>query len=242
MPTNTPLLLVEDDETFRAILAGYLEAKGWSVETVSTGHEMLHRISGGNYGLILLDLGLPDEDGLALLRKLLGRSEIPVMVITGCADMDVRLTAFELGAADVLIKPLNPRELQYRVLNLLRRSPAPTPVSYLEAAPWRVDVVSRTVVSALTSRPCRLTRAEFDALAFLLRSQGRVCSRAQILDAITVSSGPESDRAVDTLISRLRGKLGVECNANKLILTVRGIGYRIDPQAAAPLPPLATTG
>ncbi|WP_269496479.1 response regulator transcription factor [Castellaniella sp. S9] len=242
METNTPLLLVEDDETFRTILAGYLEAKGWTVEMVSTGHEMLHRISSGHYGLILLDLGLPDEDGLALLRKLLGRSDVPVMVITGRTDIDARLTAFELGAADVLTKPLNPRELQYRVLNLLRHSSPSTPVSYLEAAPWRVDVASRTVVSSLTNQPCALTRAEFDTLAFLLRAQGRVCSRAQILDAITVSSDPESERAVDTLVSRLRKKLGVECDAGALILTVRGIGYRIDPQAAAPVSPAATPG
>lgn len=235
MATTAPLLLVEDDETFRTILAGYLEANGWAVEIISTGQELLHRIAGGTYGLILLDLGLPDEDGLALLRKLVGRSDIPVMIITGRTDIDARLTAFELGAADVLTKPLNPRELQYRVLNLLRRTSPPTPISTLEAAPWRIDIISRTVVSTVTHRSCPLTRTEFDALAFLLRAQGRVCSRAQILDAITVSSDPESDRAVDTLISRLRKKLGTECDANRLIRTVRGIGYRIDPQAAAPM-------
>lgn len=229
---SDPILLVEDDETFRAILAGYLEAKGWTVEMVATGHEMLHRISSHSYGLILLDLGLPDEDGLALLRKLLGRSDIPVMVVTGRASVETRLTAFELGAADVLVKPLNPRELQYRVLNLLKRSPAPQPVSTLKAGPWRVDVAARTVTSAITGQPCVLTRAEFDTLGFLLRAQGRVCSRAQILDAITVSSGPESDRAVDILISRLRKKLNAEGDTGAMIVTVRGIGYRFDPQAS----------
>lgn len=229
---SAPILLVEDDETFRTILAGYLEAKGWIVEMVSTGHEMLHLISSHNYGLILLDLGLPDEDGLALLRKLIGRSDIPVMVITGRTSVDTRLTAFELGAADVLVKPLNFRELQYRVLNLLRRSPAPLRVSQLQAGPWRIDVTTRTVVSTVSNQHCTLTRAEFDTLVFLLRAQGRVCPRAQILDAITVSAGPESDRAVDIIISRLRKKLGVEGNAARLIVTVRGIGYRIDQQAA----------
>lgn len=230
---NARILLVEDDETFGAILAGYLEAKGWSVEIVATGQEMLRRMSSRSYGLILLDLGLPDEDGLTLLRKLVGRSDIPVMVVTGRTSIETKLTAFELGAADVLVKPLNPRELQYRVLNLLRRSPAPVLVSQLNAGSWRIDVTSRTVVSAITGQPCRLTRAEFDTLVFLLRAQRRVCTRAQILDAITVSAGPESDRAVDILVSRLRKKLGTECGAEKMIVTLRGVGYRIDPQATA---------
>lgn len=232
MPMSAPILLVEDDETFRAILAGYLEAKGWVVEMVATGHEMLHRISSRSYGLILLDLGLPDEDGLALLRKLTGRSDIPVMVVTGRTSVDTKLTAFELGAADILVKPLNPRELQYRVLNLLRRSPTPLLVGQMEIGPWRIDVTTRTVVSTVSNQQCKLTRAEFDALTFLLRAQGRVCSRAQILDAITVSAGPESDRAVDILVSRLRKKLGTEGDMANMIVTVRGIGYRIDQLAA----------
>jgi DNA-binding response OmpR family regulator len=232
---SAPILVVEDDETFRAILAGYLEAKGWTVEMVATGQEMLRRISSRSYGLILLDLGLPDEDGLALLRKLLGRSDIPVMVVTGRTCVDTRLMAFELGAADVLVKPLNPRELQYRVLNLLRRSPVLPLASQLIAGPWRIDVSSRTVTSFNSGQHCILTRAEFDTLTFLLRAQGRVCSRAQILDAVTVLTDPESDRSIDILVSRLRRKLGVECDAGKMIVTVRGIGYRIDQSPAAPV-------
>lgn len=230
---TAPILLVEDDETFRAILAGYLESKGWMVETVATGSEMLHRIASSSYGLILLDLGLPDEDGLALLRKLLGRSDTPVMVVTARTSVETRLTAFELGAADVLVKPLNPRELQYRVHNLIQRRPASQPPRVLSIGPWRVDVASRTVTSTVSGRQCALTRAEFDTLIFLLRAQGRVCSRAQILDATTQSAGPESDRAVDILISRLRKKLNTEGDAATLIVTVRGIGYRIAPPADA---------
>ena len=226
------ILVVEDDETFRAILAGYLETQGWTVETAVTGHEMLHRVSSKAYSLILLDLGLPDEDGLAVLRKLVGRCDIPVMVVTGRSHVETKLTAFELGAADVLVKPVNPRELRFRVLNVLRRNEPEPVITQLIIGPWRVDVASRAILSTITEQECVLTRAEFDTLVFLLRAKGRVCSREQILDAVTVSTGPESERAVDILISRLRKRLNLEDNAGKAIITIRGVGYRIDEQKA----------
>lgn len=225
---TTPILLVEDDETFSAIVAGYLESDEWTVEVVSTGHEMLRRISSRSYGVVLMDLGLPDEDGLALLRKLVGRSDIPVMVITGRNSIETRLTAFELGAADILTKPLNPRELRYRITNLLRRRSLPPVSTCLEFGPWRIDVSCRTVECPATGLHCPLTRAEFDTLVFLLRGNGRAYSRAQILDAVTETDGPESERAVDILVSRLRRKLDMTGNPGARIVTVRGVGYRID--------------
>jgi DNA-binding response OmpR family regulator len=225
---SAPILLVEDDETFSALLAGYLEAEGLIVEVVGTGQEMLRRIASRTYGAVLLDLGLPDEEGLTLLRKLVGRSDVPVMVVTARLSEDTRITAFELGAADILTKPLNPRELRYRVLNLLRRG-SPLPISTcLEFGPWLIDLGCRTVEQPSTGRRAPLTRAEFDTLVFLLRGNGRAFSRAQILDAVSDGVGAESDRAVDILISRLRGKLELDSRSESAITTVRGMGYRID--------------
>jgi DNA-binding response OmpR family regulator len=235
---NTPILLVEDDDTFSAIVAGYLESEGWAVEVVSTGREMLRRVGSRHYGAVLLDLGLPDEDGLALLRKLVSRCDVPVMVVTGRTNQETRLAALELGAADILTKPLNARELRFRVLNLLRSRSARPASTAMDFGPWRIDIERRTVEQPATGLRSPLTRAEFDTLVFLLRGNGRAYSRAQIIDAVSPAGGPESDRAVDILISRLRRKLELRGSGAEIV-TVRGLGYRADHGAAADLQPAA---
>ena len=223
------ILLVEDDKTFSTILAGYLEAKNLSIDTVETGKEMMQLVATLLYDAILLDLGLPDDDGLILLRRITQRLTIPVMVITGRSCIETTLTAFELGAADVLIKPFHPKELQHRVLNLLNKKPK-TELK-LKVWDWEVDLAKRTVVSTQTRRPCALTRAEFDAFVFLLKGHGQVFTRAQILDAASSSNSyPESDRAIDILISRLRKKLAAHNQTVTIVQTVRGVGYRINPE------------
>ncbi|HLR50421.1 MAG TPA: response regulator transcription factor [Candidatus Sphingobacterium stercoripullorum] len=222
------ILLVEDDKTFSTILAGYLEAKDLSVDTVETGKEMLQIVTTQLYDAILLDLGLPDDDGLILLRRLSNRLAIPIMVITGRSSIETRLTAFELGASDILIKPFHPKELQYRVINLLNKK-IDSQVK-LRALEWEVDLAQRTVVSTQTQATLPLTRAEFDAFVFLLKGRGQVFTRAQIIDAtISSDSNPESERSIDILISRIRKKLSKNQNAPALIETVRGVGYRINP-------------
>src|SRR5262245_56609198 len=98
-----PILIVEDDATVSAIMSGYLQSEGLAVEVVGNAQQMLERVGRCSYSLVLLDLGLPDEDGLALLRKLRGRTPTPIMVVTARSEIDARLIAFELGAADILL-------------------------------------------------------------------------------------------------------------------------------------------
>lgn len=230
-----PILIVEDDTTISAIIAGYLESEGFASEIASNGQEMLRRVASRAYGLVLLDLGLPDEDGLTLLRKLRGRADVPVMVVTARDTVDARLAAFELGALDVLTKPFDPRELRFRVLNLVARhvQAAAPPVMHTLGS-WRIDLLQHTVESMHTGQPCDLTRTEFNLLAFLLRGGGRVFSRAQLIDAVTGVSEPESDRAIDILVSRLRRKLSSDGQGHGArLVTVRGIGYRLDVRAYA---------
>jgi DNA-binding response OmpR family regulator len=227
-PMSARILLVEDDLTISAIVSGYLESEGMVVDVVGTGIELLRRLGSRPYDAVLLDLGLPDEDGLALLRKLASRSEVPVMVVTARNTLETRLTAFELGAADILTKPFDPRELRYRVLNLIRRGALRAVPAKMSFGQWRIDANSRTVESTSSDAICPLTRAEFDLLLFLLRGKGRVFSRSQILDSVSMDSGPDSDRAVDILISRLRRKLALDLDARSAITTVRGVGYRLE--------------
>ncbi|VVE28014.1 response regulator transcription factor [Pandoraea terrigena] len=224
-----PILVVEDDVTIATITAGFLESGGQRTEVVSDGQEMMRRLRMRTYSLVLLDLGLPDEDGLSLLRKLRGRLDIPVMVVTGRDSIDARLAAFELGAQDVLTKPFDPRELRYRALNLIARH-GQTQERAREhvIGSWRIHLHARTVDSEVTGESAGLTRTEFDLLAFLARGGGRVFSRAQLIDAITGITDPESDRAIDILVSRLRRKLSVDGQDTQARLTtVRGMGYRL---------------
>jgi len=222
-----PILLVEDDATVSAIVSGYLESEGLTVDVVPSARDMLRRIGAHSHSLIMLDLGLPDEDGIALLRKLRAITTIPVMVVTARSGIETRLTAFELGAADILVKPFDPRELRHRALNLIQRDAARQPrPNALSFGRWRIQLAERTVASEVTGHDCPLTRVEFDLLVLLVQGKGRVFSRAQIIDAMATASAPESDRAVDTLVSRLRRKLSMESDHAKMIATVHGVGYR----------------
>lgn len=233
---SSAILIVEDDRTIAAIMAGYLEAGGLHSDVASNGRELMRRLRTRTYALVLLDLGLPDEDGLTLLRKLRGRIDIPVMVVTARDSIDARLAAFELGAQDVLTKPFDPRELRYRVTNLLART-GKTHEAAREFAldAWRVCLDSRTVYSDRSTARVSFTRTEFDLLVFFIRGGGRVYSRAQIIDVVNEVSDPDSDRAIDVLVSRLRRKLSTDGGAtDKRLETVRGVGYRLRLDAARP--------
>ena len=233
---SSAILIVEDDRTIAAIMAGYLEAGGLHSDFASNGRELMRRLRTSTYALVLLDLGLPDEDGLTLLRKLRGRIDIPVMVVTARDSIDARLAAFELGAQDVLTKPFDPRELRYRVTNLLART-GKTQEAAREFAldAWRVCLDSRRVHSERSAASVSLTRTEFDLLVFFIRGGGRVYSRAQIIDVVNEVSDPDSDRAIDVLVSRLRRKLSTDGGCtDKRLETVRGVGYRLRLDAARP--------
>jgi len=233
---SSAILIVEDDRTIAAIMAGYLEAGGLHSDVASNGRELMRRLRTRSYALVLLDLGLPDEDGLTLLRKLRGRIDIPVMVVTARDSIDARLAAFELGAQDVLTKPFDPRELRYRVTNLLARTGKMQEAARefaLDA--WRVCLDSRTVHSERSATRVPFTRTEFDLLVFFIRGGGRVYSRAQIIDVVNEVSDPDSDRAIDVLVSRLRRKLSTDGGTtDKRLETVRGVGYRLRLDAPRP--------
>lgn len=222
-----PILIVEDDATISTIVSGYLESEGFVSEVAHSGQEALRRVAVGRYSLILLDLGLPDEDGLAILRKLRSRILAPVMVVSARNTMDARLAAFELGAADILAKPFDPRELRYRVLNLIGRERQAELPARFRIGDWTIDAVTRTITDD-ANRDAGLTSQEFAVLLLLAGGNGKVYSRGQIIDAASTASDPESDRSVDILISRIRKKLSVHNDHGWRIVTVRGIGYRAE--------------
>jgi DNA-binding response OmpR family regulator len=169
----------------------------------------------------VLDLGLPDLDGLELCRRLRGAADVPILILTARDEEADRIIGLELGADDYVTKPFSPRELVARVRAVLRRvDPAPTDPQLIEVGELRIDLRSRTVTVAEAS--VQLRTLEFELLAELARHAGQVVSRDRLLDRVWGLSFAGGTRTVDVHVAQLRKKLG-----RQLIQTVRGVGYRI---------------
>lgn len=226
------LLVVEDDEFVQTLLAAYLEKEGFKVMRAMNGREMLCLLSQERIDLILLDLTLPDEDGLTLARQVRARSTIPIIVLTARTERHDRLAALEIGADDYMVKPFDPQELCLRVRNLLARAGAgdhpTTPVlnrgrETIIFDGFTLDMAGHTLLDK-EGEQIQLSPAEFNLLAALAHAPGRVLSRSQLLDAVSRNDEAPSERLIDVLISRLRRKLGQQ----GLIVTAPGLGYRFN--------------
>ena len=223
--------IVDDDAAFASILDGYLQTAKFRTLRLGTGSELFALLASRPPDVIILDLTLPDEDGLAITRRVRARSSVPIIIVTGRQNSDDRLAGLEMGADDYLTKPFNPRELVIRVRRLLERSARSKtpPADRYQLGDWIIDPERRTIERR--GKGAELTRMEYDVLQVLLRAHGRVQTRAQLLDATTRRDGPESERSIDILISRLRRKLEPSKGKPTLLLTVAGHGYRINDAA-----------
>lgn len=222
------ILVVEDDAAIRDMIAAILGAEGLTVDTAADGRAMADALEATAYDLLLLDLGLPDSDGLDLARSLRERSRMGIVIVSSRDAPDDRATGLEIGADDYVTKPFFPREFLARVKNVLERTAAPE-LPFSDGAEvlgrWVLDRDNRRVVSVEDGQDAGLTRAEFDLLAVLAAHPGDLLTRDDLAKYVPDrrAEGPgESGRAVDILVSRLRKKLG----ADKMIETVRGHGYR----------------
>ena len=219
------LLIVEDDAFVRGLLGALLESKGYQIVEASTGKEMLAALAQDRFDLVLLDLGLPDEDGLVLLRQIRTKSNIPVIVLTSRFSVEDRVQALEIGADDFLTKPADHREIALRISRLLGRA-VQLPSHQVKVAGRTLDTEARTVTDK-SSQLIDLTRSEFDMLSCFFNAPNRVLSREVLLDGISRGDDPPFDRAIDVLISRLRKKVELDPKYPKLIVTVPGVGYRL---------------
>ncbi|MBF0166879.1 MAG: response regulator transcription factor [Alphaproteobacteria bacterium] len=230
------LLVVEDDEFVQSLLSAYLEKEGFKVWRAMNGREMLCLLSQERIDLILLDLTLPDEDGLTLARQVRARSMIPIIVLTARTERHDRLAALEIGADDYMVKPFDPQELCLRIRNLLNR--AGTGDHGMAYATGRnrdkilfegftLDLAGHTLLDQ-KGKQIILSPAEFNLLSALAHAPGRVLSRSQLLDAVSRNDEPPSERLIDVLISRLRRKLAHPA----LIVTAPGLGYRFSARLA----------
>ena len=226
------LVIAEDDEFVQKLLAVYLEKEGFRVSLAGTGRELLATLDAESIDLVLLDLGLPDEDGLVLMRQMRARSSIPVIVLTARLEREHRISALELGADDYLTKPCDPEELVLRVQNLLARSrsgtgghverKAHTSFSFED---WVMNVNARSLTDP-QGNDVHLSRTEFNLLAALVHAPNRVLSRGQLLDAISQHDEAPTERMIDVVVARLRRKIELDPKRPRLITTMVGIGYK----------------
>lgn len=232
MTAMKKILVVEDDGAIREMIAAYLTNAGYTTLTAADGFAMQSALEGQAVDLVLLDLGLPDSDGLELLRQIRQRSRLGIIIVTSRDAPDERATGLEIGADDYVTKPFFPRELLARVRNVLDRHAALAGNAGLRGgamecfAGWMLDRDGRQVIAEDGSKPA-LTPAEFDVLAYLVANPQVVIPRELLADQIADRRGANpGGRAIDILISRLRSKLGDDKGDGRLIETVRGRGYR----------------
>jgi two-component system OmpR family response regulator len=227
--TQAHLLVVDDHHEIRELLQRFFVQHNYRVTVAKDGKEMKQRLNLGNIDLIVLDLMLPGEDGLTLCRDLRASSNIPIVMLTAMGDEMDKIIGLEMGADDYLAKPFNPRELLARIKAVLRRvNTLNTPIATVKQyhfAQWSIDINKRELTDT-AGVIVVLSSAEFDLLRVFIDHPQRVLSRDQLLDLSKGRDGGVYDRAIDTLISRLRKKLEVDAKHPKLIKTIWGGGYQ----------------
>ncbi len=228
IPRKT-ILLVEDDPEIRGLLGDFLTREGFAAELAEDGEEMDRALRRVVPDLVILDLMLPDEDGLSICRRLRARSAVPILFLTAKGDDTDRIVGLELGADDYIAKPFNPRELLARIRAVLRRTgraPADSsPRRRFTFANFVADLDARSIETAGGAR-VPLTSAEFDLLACFIERPQRVLSRDQLIDWTRGRSAEPWDRTIDVAVSRLRRKLQTaDAAAADLLTTVRNGGY-----------------
>jgi two-component system response regulator ResD len=221
------VLVVDDDLTVAGVVVGYLERAGHRALHVADGRKALEAISAELPDLVLLDLMLPEIDGLEVCRRVRAEHpDLPIIMLTALGEADERIAGLEVGADDYVTKPFSPRELILRIESVLRRTrDAPAPQRVLTAGPVTIDTAGRFATRG--DEPLALTTREFDLLAFLMAHPGRAFSRAELMQHVWGwTFGDQS--TVTVHVRRLREKVEDDPTSPVLIKTVWGIGYRLE--------------
>jgi two-component system OmpR family response regulator len=229
MENKDRILIVDDDPEIRRLLVDYLAKNGFETIAARDGREMWQGLERHAIDLVVLDLMLPDTDGLTLCRDLRARSSLPVLMLTARGEEADRIVGIEMGADDYLVKPFSPRELLARIKTILRRTRAlppnlrPESQRCLAFAGWRLDTATR-MLTAPDEVLVPLSGGEYRLLRILLEHPNRVLNRDQLVEMIQGRTAEPYDRAIDVQISRLRQRLR-EDSEPQIIKTVRGEGY-----------------
>jgi two-component system OmpR family response regulator len=228
------ILVVDDDPQIRGLLEDYLQENGLRVSVVASGKHMSQVLADEAIDLVILDLRLAGEDGMAIARSLRESSAIPIVMLTGVRDEADRVMGLELGADDFLTKPFSPRELLARIRTVLRRTKGAALTQARERnvrayrfAEFELNLRTRRLKQR-DGRVVDLTNGEFNLLAALLAAPQRVLTRDQLLEASHVYDNEVYDRSIDVQVARLRRKIEADPSAPRFIVTERGAGYTFD--------------
>ena len=223
------VLIVDDEPKIVALARDYLERAGFAVATAYDGKTALASARGDRPDLVVLDLGLPELDGLDVARTLRAESPVPIVMLTGRTEESDKLVGLEIGADDYVTKPFSPKELVARVRAVLRRSERPVAASDIVSAGAVTLDIPRMRVT-VDERVVELTPTEFQLLATLARESGRVFTRSQLLDAVHGVAFESYERAIDAHVKNIRRKLEPDPAHPRYLLTVYGVGYRFTEQ------------
>jgi two-component system KDP operon response regulator KdpE len=218
------ILVVDDEAPIRRLLRVALEAEGYSMVEAGTAREGLAMAAREAPALVVLDLGLPDADGLSVLRDLRGWSPVPVLILSVRADEGDKVEALDAGAQDYVVKPFGVKEFLARVRGLLRDRGTEAVPSVLTVGPLRIDAADHS--ASMEGVPVHLTRREFDLLWMLASHRGRLVTQEMILRAIWGPAHTEDSQYLRVYIRQLRQKLGDDAANPRFIATEPGIGYR----------------
>ena len=243
MTETKHILIIEDDPMVADIVSACLEDAEFETTITNSGQAALNIISDTHIDLCIVDLGLPDMDGLSLTREIKGRSNIGIVILSGRGETTERIIGLEVGADDYLGKPFEPRELLARVRSVIRRTQATIPNGEAEATTasnpagavalngsiydfegWHVDISSLEITGPDGINP-RLSSSEFNLLQAFMEHPNRVLSRDQLLDLVHGDNTPAFDRSIDVQITRLRKKIEEDPKTPKFIKTIRNRGY-----------------
>lgn len=227
------VLIVDDEPRIAEVLKAYLEREGFQTASAANGKQAVERLSGYRPDLVILDLNLPDVDGLEVCRAIRKGSSVPIIMLTGRGEEVDRIVGLEIGADDYVTKPFSPREIVARVKAVLRRNAPPAK----EAETITIgDLVVDTAryVALCKGRKLDLTTTEFKLLSTLARQPGRVFTRMQLLDAVQGIAYEGYERTIDAHIKNLRQKIEPHLAEHSCrIETVRGVGYKFEAESDA---------
>ncbi|WP_028650315.1 response regulator transcription factor [Nocardioides halotolerans] len=223
----TRVLVVEDEESYSEALAYLLRKEGFEVAVAADGPAALTEFDRNGADIVLLDLMLPGLPGIEVCRTIRQTSSVPVIMVSAKDDEVDKVVGLELGADDYVTKPYSPRELVARIRAVLRRGTEPDPApAVLEAGPVRMDVERHVVTVDGEER--RLPLREFELLEMFLRNPRRVLTRGQLIDRVWGSDYVGDTKTLDVHVKRLRAKLEPDPGEPRYLVTVRGLGYKLD--------------
>jgi two-component system OmpR family response regulator len=238
MSSEPHILIVEDDREIRALMARLLKSNEFRVTAVGDGREMDRALADSRIDLIILDVMLPNEDGLSICRRVRAQRQVPIIMVSAKGEEVDRVLGLEIGADDYLVKPFASRELLARVRAVLRRAAGPTDLAPANAANlfrfhgWVLDALRRTLTDPSGAR-VSVTDGEFDLLRVFCQRPGRVLSRDQLIDLTQGRAAGPNERSIDILVVRLRRKIEADPQRPDFVKTVRSGGYMFTPDVEA---------